>query len=136
MIKEYSAGFIVYTEENGQRKYLILHYPGGHFDFPKGHLEEGENEITAAKRELEEETGINDFEVIKGFKNHITYKFNRGSTVVSKTVTFFLCKTDQTDIKISHEHQDSFWLPFNEAIDKVTFDNAKQILFNANKYLK
>ena len=38
---------------------LLLEYPQGHWDFPKGHLEEGdESRQAAARRELEEETGI------------------------------------------------------------------------------
>ena len=45
---------------------------GGHWDFPKGHIDEGESEIQTALRELEEETGIAHTNVIAGFRDTIT----------------------------------------------------------------
>ena len=51
---------------------------GGHWDFPKGHIEDGESEIQTALRELEEETGIAHTNVIDGFRDTINYIFSRG----------------------------------------------------------
>ncbi|MGL5831322.1 MAG: bis(5'-nucleosyl)-tetraphosphatase [Candidatus Altimarinota bacterium] len=133
-VKEYSAGFLVFSEFDGERRYLILKYPGGHFDFAKGHLEQGENNLEAAHRELTEETGISEIEVIPGFEEKITYNFRRGRTPVKKTVTFFLGRTSQQEVKISHEHHDAFWMNFNDALAKVTFDNAKNILSKAEEF--
>ena len=40
---------------------LLLQYPQGHWDFPKGHVEESDdNRLSTAARELKEETGITD----------------------------------------------------------------------------
>ena len=41
-----------------ERKVLMIQHPEGHWGFPKGHVEFDETELTAAKRELYEETGI------------------------------------------------------------------------------
>ena len=47
---------------------LLLQYPQGHWDFPKGHVEEGDDSfIATARRELSEETGITDLKFIDGF---------------------------------------------------------------------
>ncbi|MBD3270032.1 NUDIX domain-containing protein [Candidatus Peregrinibacteria bacterium] len=135
MINEFSAGFIVFSQNNNQRTYLILHYPSGHFDFPKGHLESGEDELAAARRELFEETGIKKIKIYDKFTKSINYKFRRGENIVNKTVTFFLCSTAEQKVKISHEHLDYLWLDYYKAIKKVTFDNARDILINAEKYL-
>ena len=51
MAYENSAGVILIKGD----KYLILHYEEGHWDFPKGNIEEGESEEEAALRELEED---------------------------------------------------------------------------------
>jgi bis(5'-nucleosidyl)-tetraphosphatase len=135
-LHEYSAGFIVFRFNNEhQREYLILHYPGGHFDFPKGHLEEGETEREAALRELEEETGIKNIECIEDFEHKIEYHFYRGSAMITKTVTFFLAKSNETDVTLSHEHQGSIWLPYEEALEKVTFENARHVLRESEKKL-
>ena len=42
---------------------------GGHWDFPKGHIDDGETEIQTALRELEEETGIAHANVLDGFRD-------------------------------------------------------------------
>lgn len=134
-VREYSAGIVLFREENGKRKYLILHYPGGHFDFPKGHLEAGETEKDAAIRELEEETGVKVNHLYDGFSEPITYNFSRRDTAVHKTVTFFLARTDHREIKISHEHRGYLWLDYAGALEKITFENAKAILKKAEQYL-
>ncbi len=133
--REYSAGVVLFREINGKRKYLILHYPGGHFDFPKGHLEKGETETMAAIRELEEETGISVDSVFEGFSTAITYLFRRPQKLVHKTVTFFLARADSGEIKISHEHQGYLWLDFESALSKITFENARGVLRRAEEFL-
>ncbi len=50
--KEKSCGTIVYHKKNDKYEFLLLHYPEGHWDFPKGHIETGETEIETALREL------------------------------------------------------------------------------------
>jgi hypothetical protein len=48
---EVSVGAVVFTGEKNKRQYLLLHYPSGHFDFPKGHVEVGETEEETLRRE-------------------------------------------------------------------------------------
>ncbi|MGH9950141.1 MAG: diadenosine tetraphosphate hydrolase, partial [Nitrososphaeraceae archaeon] len=37
MLKEYSAGAVLFGNfANNERKFLLLHYTSGHWDFPKG----------------------------------------------------------------------------------------------------
>lgn len=134
-VYEYSAGYLIFHQENGQRQYLILHYPGGHFDFAKGHLEAGESNLQAALRELTEETGIDQIKTIEGFEKSIVYTFRRKEGLVEKKVTFFLAETTQNAIKISDEHQGFLWLPYEKALTKITFENARSILRAAEKYI-
>jgi len=93
---ERSAGMIVFRPDKGGRdqySFLLLDY-GQHWDFPKGHVDAGESDLAAAVRELREETGIDDAQIIDGFSHEITYFFRgRGSQLVRKTVIFFLART-------------------------------------------
>lgn len=58
MIYEKSCGGIIYAEEAGARRYLIIESTEGVYGFPKGHMEKGETELETALREVFEETGI------------------------------------------------------------------------------
>lgn len=136
MTYERSAGILIYRQLQDSREYLLLHYPGGHFDFPKGHVEKEETEHETAYRELKEETGIEKIVWIEGYREKIHYLYRRGSALMSKDVIFFLARTRQKKIKLSHEHQGSLWLPYKEAMEKLTFKTAKDLLKKAESFLK
>ncbi len=74
---ERSAGAVVFRKEKGNISYLLLHYQAGHWDFPKGNIERGEKMEETVKREIKEETGIEDIEFIPGFKETIKYSYFR-----------------------------------------------------------
>jgi len=124
------------TPADHKRKYLVLHYPGGHFDFPKGHVENyDKDEYATAARELEEETGITDIEFIPKFRELVHYTYKKAGKPSRKQVVFFLAKTKTIVVTISFEHKNFFWLTFKEAMKKLTFKNAKQLLEKAEKIL-
>lgn len=134
-LHEHSAGVVLYRQMKEGREYLLLHYPGGHFDFAKGHIEGDESEQEAAYRELKEETGIENIVWIDGYKEKIEYIYRRFGELSLKDVVFFLARTEQKKVIISHEHQGSVWLPYKEALQKLTFQSAKDLLSKAEKTL-
>lgn len=135
MLEERSAGAIVVHRSSSGIEYLILHYPAGHWDFPKGNVEKGESDIDAAIREIAEETGLTDLKFINNFKKTIQYYYKRGETLVRKSVTFYLAEANTKDVKLSYEHQGYIWLPIDEALAKVTYQNAKNVLKEAHRFL-
>src|SRR3989338_4122324 len=136
MIKEQSAGTVLFIEESKEKLFLLLHYPTGHWDFVKGKIENNESLEQAAIRETKEETGITDIEFIKGFKEKIEYTFKFNGDIVQKEVMLFLAKTNTKQVKISDEHLDYVWLDFNNALNKITYENAKNILKKSKNYLE
>ncbi|MEF8873345.1 MAG: NUDIX domain-containing protein [Candidatus Thermoplasmatota archaeon] len=137
MMDEISAGIVVFRDES-PRKYLLLHYPAGHWDFPKGHIEEGEKELETALRELEEETGIekSELELKEDFKEEIEYFYKKRDELSHKKVIFHLGETEKEEVELSVEHQGFTWLPFEEAKEKVTFRNARNLLEKARDHLE
>ena len=135
---ERSAGFVLFrVTPSGRREYLLLDY-GRHWDFPKGHLEKGENDLDAALRELREETGISDPQVIPDFHREITYYFrDRKKGLIRKTVAFFLGRSQVKDeeIVLSREHEGFAFAPFEIAVRQTTYANAREVLKLAEEKL-
>src|SRR3989344_6786653 len=148
MPREKSAGAIIFRKESGNIYYLLLHYHSGHWEFPKGHIEGKETEEETVKREIVEETGIDNIKIIPGFKKYIKYFFRQYKENVSeadrrkgktpwvfKLVVFFVAETKIKEVKVSKEHLGFVWLPINEAIKKTTFKNSKKLLKEANEFV-
>lgn len=135
-MKQHSAGLVIYTHHHDAREYLLLHYASGHWDFPKGKLEQGETEHEAAIRELEEETGLTA-QLLPGFKQELDYYFRDYKTgvLIHKTVTFFIGYSAEKRVKLSDEHIGYTWLPYQQALELTTYDNAKKVLQEAEKFL-
>jgi 8-oxo-dGTP pyrophosphatase MutT (NUDIX family) len=112
---------------------LLLNYPSGHWDFVKGNIEDGETLRQTVLREIKEETGIVDVEFINDFEGKIEYHYKRDGELIHKEVVFFLAKTKTTDVKISHEHLGFVWLSFNDALKRLTYKNAQNVLKKVKK---
>ncbi len=128
MIEETSAGIVLFRTDNTKILFLLLHYPSGHWDFVKGKMEKNETTHQTAIRETREETGITDVTFLNNFEEWIEYNFQYQGELVHKKVVFFLAETKTIQVSISHEHTDYTWMDYETAIEKTTFDNAKQIL--------
>jgi bis(5'-nucleosidyl)-tetraphosphatase len=136
MYDEISAGAVLHLmDENFEINYLILNYSYGHWDFPKGNIESGETEIDTIKREVMEETGIVDIKLIEGFRQQISYKYRKKSKLVHKTVIYYLAETKSNKVVLSFEHVNFAWLNFDDALNKLSFDNSKKVLKNAKEFL-
>ena len=133
MIEERSAGAVLFNETDSGKIFLLLNYPSGHWDFVKGNIEKGETLQQTVIREIREETSITDVEFIEGFEDKIEYHYQRDGDLVHKEVVFFLAKTRTTDVKISYEHLGFVWLNFDNALKKLTYKNAKNIMKKIKK---
>lgn len=138
---EKSAGAVIFRKEGNEIYYLLLHYPSTsktprpYWDFPKGHIEKGEKIEDTVRREVREETGLTDIKFVEGFKEWIKYFFKFKGKNIFKIVTFLLTETKTKEVKISFEHIGHEWLPYEPALDRLTFKNAKEILSKAYQYL-
>lgn len=132
---ERSAGVVLFRPISKGSLFLLLHYPSGHWDFVKGHKEPGETARQTAVRESGEETGITDMDFVKGFRQNIRYSYSYNGHLIRKQVTFFLARTKTSNVRLSDEHLDFVWTDYKHSMKRVTFRNARKLLYRANRYL-
>ncbi len=116
---------------------LLLQYPQGHWDLPKGHVESTDlDNFETAKRELEEETGITEFEFVDGFEYRTEYDFKHKGKIRSKQVFWYLATTEKMSISLSKEHRDYMWLDWPQAIELVTHEKTKGVITMAQNFMQ
>jgi len=135
LIREKSCGAVVFIKKDDQTLYLLLNYTAHHWDFVKGNVEQGETEKQTVTRELGEETSITNAQFIEGFREPISYFYRRQGSTVHKEVVFFIMESQTDKVVISFEHIGYIWLNFEDAMEKLSFKNAKDVLQKAHDFL-
>lgn len=136
MVLEKSCGAIVFTVDNGEIKYLLVEEISGCYSFPKGHMENEESEEETALREIREETNL-DVELYADFR--VTERYNPAEKPgVTKEVVYFLGKyTSENPCVVRPDEVKSLKsLSLEDAINIVGYDNKKEFLKQADKYIK
>lgn len=133
MKQEKSCGVIAYRMQGGQAEVLVIcHRYGGHWAFPKGHVEDGETEIQTALRELREETGMRA-QISDGYRQTTAYSPARG---VMKDVVLYVGRiTGGTLCPQPEEVRTALFLPYEEAMERLTYPADKQLLEKARTFL-
>jgi 8-oxo-dGTP pyrophosphatase MutT (NUDIX family) len=134
-MEERSAGAVIYREAEHSRFFLLLQN-AGRWGFPKGGVEKGESEMQTVMREVKEETGLTDLRLVPGFRKVIEYFYRRDGKNIHKQVVYLLGVTDQEKVKISFEHQGFGWFPYQEALERASYDNSKVTLTEAEKFIR
>ena len=118
---------------SGELKVLLIKGDFG-WEFPKGHIEAGETALETAKRETEEETGLEIEEFHPTFKflskYFVTMNYKTRKKLVypiPKTVTYFMGVAPSKEVKLSFEHSDYSWLTPSEAMKKLS-KNKREVL--------
>uniref|UniRef100_A0A183C102 Bis(5'-nucleosyl)-tetraphosphatase [asymmetrical] n=1 Tax=Globodera pallida TaxID=36090 RepID=A0A183C102_GLOPA len=126
----------------GQPEYLLLQvsYDPFHWTPPKGHVDPGEDEWTAAIRETSEEAGIdvNKLNVHKEFMYEMRYlsrSIKYGEE--QKKVTYWLAEATDPEVNVvlSDEHQNWKWAELKSALELARFDEMKKLLNKAETYI-
>ena len=116
---------------------LLLQYPQGHWDFPKGHVEASDaGHKATVRRELREETGIVDIAFVDGFHERTTYEYTHKGRLIEKEVHWYLAETETLDVALSHEHRGHVWLDWGAAADQLTHDAGRHVLRSAHEHMK
>ncbi|MDO5096431.1 MAG: NUDIX hydrolase [Peptostreptococcaceae bacterium] len=135
MREEVSAGGVVVFGN----AILLLRKYNGDWVLPKGRVEEGEELVDAAKREVKEETGVKT-EVIKYLGEiHYTYKDNWDDTKrVHKIVHWYMMKSSDLHARPQKEEGfiDAKYIPMDKVVDMIRYDDEREIVKVAVQWIK
>jgi len=116
-----SAGVVVVRRQDGDWRYLLLR-AFNHWDFPKGMVEEGEEPLAAAVREVEEESTLDDLDFAWGEGSTQTGPYSGG-----KVARYYLAETRREDVALPFnpltgraEHSEYRWVDLGEALQLVS----------------
>ena len=127
---------IVIARQNGDEWLTLLLRAYHNWDFPKGICEEGELPIDAAKREVEEESGIVELQFDWGDRCIETGPYNKG-----KVARYYLARTSQEEVEMGispelgrPEHSEYQWVSFDEAYD-LTAPRVREVVVWARQFI-
>ena len=126
MINSKSAGGVV---QNSDNKVLVVSQHGTSWSLPKGHIENNENTLEAAHREIYEESGIKQLEFVKELGNYQRYKIDIDggedkSELKHIFMYHFLTNEQLLDPK-DKENPEARWVDKNKVADLLTAKNDK-----------
>lgn len=138
MLKVESFGVIPFKKDADGvfRVLLILHSKGRHWGFPKGKPNPSETPLQSAKRELKEETGLDVVNLLKEQPLCEHYRFMHRRTPIFKTVSYFPALVEG-DLQLQVEEiRDARWVSCEEAMQLLTYKEARHILSQSYALLR
>jgi 8-oxo-dGTP pyrophosphatase MutT (NUDIX family) len=131
---EFSAGGVIQRQTAaGDIEFLLIKDSYGNWGFPKGHVEAGETNRDAALRECREETGLERLEIADQLATTDWY-FRSSKALVHKFCDYFLLIGDPDEEarpQLAEGIRECAWLDPMEAVARVTYENARQVLGRA-----
>ena len=133
-----SCGAIIFRFDKGVPYFLLLKYPtkSKYWGFVKGNVEPGETEEQTLNREAAEEAGLYDIKMIPHFRETQHYFYRYEGKLIRKDAVYFLAKTYDWKVKISHEHLDYKWVNYEEALELMKMRSARELLTKAYLFIQ
>jgi len=137
---EQCYGVIVIYREEKENLFLVLQQDYNNtpswWTFSKGHHEGTETPKKTALRELEEETGITEIELLDLPLIREEYIINRDGEKRLKVNEHFIGFVKDMKVKIQEEEISNYkWATYEEALELFTYSTRKETLKKAQEYL-
>lgn len=123
-----SAGGVVIGPDG---KVIVVNQNGDSWSLPKGHVDEGETALQAAKREIHEESGVTELELVKKLGEYERPRISKGGqgddATEIKRIAMFLFTTTQQDLEpIDPGNPRAEWLGVDQVADRLTHQKDKE----------
>ncbi len=139
IVREPTSGGIVFRHNDKTKdiEILLIQDAKDRWTIPKGHIEEGENATQTARREIGEEAGLYDVDML-GWLGKIHFRYRRIDKLVLMTTQIYLVRvrTDGNEIKKEDWMKDIKWFSFNDALDLIEYEDIAKLMLKAKTRIR
>lgn len=137
IVREPTSGGLIFRRHNGKIQILLIQDAKKRWTIPKGHIEEGETAKQTAEREIGEEAGLFDLDIL-GWLGKINFRYRRMNKLVLMTTQVYLvhAKSGTDQIKKEDWMSDIRWLDFAEALDQIEYEDISKLMLLAMRRIR
>ncbi len=137
IVREPTAGGIVFRHGQKGVEILLIQDAKDRWTIPKGHIEEGETAQQTARREIGEEAGLKEVDVL-GWLGKIHFRYRRVDKLVLMTTQIYLvrAKGDTNDIQKEEWMNGIKWFTFQDALDAIEYEDIGKLMLLAMKRIR
>ena len=138
VVREPTAGGVVFRRDKDDNiEILLIQDAKDRWTIPKGHIEEGETAKETAKREVGEESGLKETDVLS-WLGKIHFRYRRVNKLVLMTTQIYLirAKGDTNDIQKEAYMNGIKWFKFHEALDVIEYEDIEKLMLIAMKRIR
>lgn len=138
IVREPTSGGIVFRRDsNGDIEILLIQDAKDRWTIPKGHIEEGETAQQTAKREIGEEAGLTETDVL-GWLGKIHFRYRRVDKLVLMTTQIYLVRArgDTNAIKKEEWMNGIKWFKFHDALDAIEYEDIGKLMLLGMKRIR
>lgn len=140
VVRETTSGGIIFRHnpnKDNRLEILLIQDAKSRWTIPKGHVEADEEPKQTAEREIQEETGLQEMKVYN-WLGKVNFRYRRGQTLVLMTMHIYLVQGlgDTNNLNGEDWLNDIRWLPANQAIDKIAYDDIGKLILVGMKKIR
>ncbi len=132
-----SGGIVFRHGKKGQVEILLVQDPKDRWTIPKGHIEKGETARETAEREITEETGLQEMDILD-WLGKIHFRYRRQQSLVLMTTQIYLvrAKGDTNSIKKEDFMNSIGWFTSNESLDVIEYEDITKLVLLGLKKIR
>lgn len=137
IVREPTAGGVVFRHGENGIEILLIQDSKDRWTIPKGHIEEGEKAQETARREIGEEAGLKNVDML-GWLGKIHFRYRRIDKLVLMTTQIYLvrAKGDTNAIQKEEWMNGIKWFPFHDALDVIEYEDIGKLMLLAMKRIR